>query len=110
MDIIYIPLSLVLGCNKPDSVHALIDFVEEETGSPLHLMQSGFSDCEAKYPNGYGYFYGDYYGDGWGRGDNYRINNRQGVGSGEGYGDGWGHGRGYGYGYGYLDGDGAREN
>lgn len=106
MDIIHIPPSLVLGCNNQVSANALCDFVEETTGHPLDLMQSGF--CNGDKDNhgagyGYGYPHGCGYGDGYGAG----------YGSGRGYGSGYGdsqffgNGSGCGYNYGEFDGSGS---
>ena len=88
---IYIPPALVLGCNKPHSIGILSDWIEEQTGHPLDLDQSGWSDmknnikyfdvedtidridCEYYYQNGDGSGRGlhqaNFYGDGMGVGD-----------------------------------------
>lgn len=112
MDIIYIPPSLVLGCNNPVSVNALSDFIEEATGIPLDLMQSGFCDGP-NYTRLHIYFE---YNKGDGR--NYGLKNGDGISYGRPNGNGYSReydqvdasgqvdGNGTGRGYGYEDGDG----
>ena len=74
-----IPSALVLGCNDPVAVNVLSDFIEEATGHPLALMQSGYDDGSG---NGYGNGYGGGYDCGYRNGDG------DGCGDGYGYSDG----------------------
>ena len=103
MDIIYIPPSLVLGCNDPISVNALSDFIEEATGRPLDLIQSGFCDSNK---NNYGSGCDNYNGSGYGAGQIRLGGHGRGDGDGFYYGNFCGDGRGDGYSYDYIGGDG----
>ena len=103
---IHIPPALVLGCNTPHGIGVLSDWIEEQTGFPLDLDQSGWSDkngigagygygrpnINSGYGNGCGYgFDRSYYcdGDGYGSGDCYGFFSS--------YGSLCGDGRGWGY-------------
>lgn len=120
MDIIYVPPSLVLGCNNPISFNVLLDFIEETTGHQLDLKQTGFSTGSNRIfdsasdgfvwdGKGSGHDYGnslsfDLHGDGHGFG--YGFYNLYGNGNGRGYGSYDGDGYGCGNIYGIHDGGG----
>ena len=89
-DPITVPPALVRGCNTPYSVGVLSDWIEEQTGYPLDLDQSGWDDVYKYNSN-----YTDGYGDGCGYGISYGSDN------GDGDGFGWDYNRNYnGDGYG----------
>ena len=93
---IYIPPALVLGCNTPTSIGVLSDYIQEQTGHPLVINESGWSDF-VKHVNTSGYGYG--YGYGYGSNNSYVMTNSSGYGNGCGYKYGSSNGNGYGYGY-----------
>ena len=97
-----IPIALILGCNDPIAVNVLSDFIEETTGHPLDLIQSGYDDgCQQRYGYSYGYGCDCGYHNGDGCGDAYGyIHTRDGYGNGQGYHNGDGNGDGYGDGNG----------
>ena len=104
---IYVPPSLVLGCNTPCTIGVLSDFIEEQTGQPLDLDQSGWSEANDNYDED-SYYLNVYvcnYGDGIGYGDTYVDGNGYGEGCGFITGDGYEYGDCEGDGYGYGDGN-----
>lgn len=109
-DPINIPSALVLGCNTPHGIGVLSDWIEEQTGFPLIVDQSGWSDNKYGQDGcGNGCGYGDDYGNGCGFGNIWIYGYGQYDGNGKGcagYNSGRsttssGNGVGYGYGYGH---------
>ena len=107
------PESLVRGCNDPVSIGVLSDWIEEQYGFSLDLIQSGWSNGDSvNYINNFIYGFDNELESGNGHGNGYNKGNGYGYGYG-GYGSlgiainrgGNGFGSGAKHGYGHLDGD-----
>ena len=105
-DPIITPPALVRGCNTPHGINVLSDWIEEQTGHPFDVDQSGWDTIYPYYFNGTCMNYENtslgHTGFGDGCKDKYggRAWNRDGYGYGDG--DGYGNSQGDGWGYGHY--------